>query len=76
MGGRFCPPSQRLQLNFPRGYVPAYHVFNSVQKQIIKALKTIFEEGFRLSYGLQIQEMFPCKSVFIKFQIFNSTSDL
>ena len=22
-GGRFCPPSQRSQLNFPRGYVPA-----------------------------------------------------
>ena len=23
--GRFCPPSQRLQLNFPHVYVPAQH---------------------------------------------------
>ena len=24
-GGRFCPPSQRANLNFPRGYVPEHH---------------------------------------------------
>ena len=25
-GGRFCPPSQRSNVNFPRDYVPAVHV--------------------------------------------------
>ena len=24
-GGKFCPPSQRLNLNFPRDYVPVEH---------------------------------------------------
>ena len=26
MGGRFCPPLQRSNLNFPRGYVPVFYV--------------------------------------------------
>ena len=47
-GGRFWPPSQRSQLTFSRGYVPAY---------IFLVYKIIYEPFLLLFYTNHIQAM-------------------
>ena len=52
-GGRFCPPSQRSQLNFPRGYVPLGHSITTWTRRVramVSRISTLWVQH-RVKFG-------------------------